>query len=254
MHIAYSTLPRLNRSARWSSASPRACSGAMYGGVPVTTPVCVTLASSIARASEKSVSLTRSTPFSSRMLAGLTSRWISPWAWAAAKPAAVCMPIRSDLRDRQRAAVSASRCCTRRPGDVLHHQVRQALELLDGVDGDDVLVPDRGGGPGLAREPLAGRAADRQLRGQHLDRDDAMQPGIERLEHDAHAAAADFLQHLVVIDAAERARPCRTGRGNRAAARPRRIGVRIGIDLEAGRSRRAVPIARSDPIRRASER
>ena len=94
VHMAYSTLPRLNRSARWSIGSPRACSGAMYSGVPATTPLCVRLASSAARARPKSVILTRSTPFSSRMLAGLMSRWIRPWAWAAASPAAICMPIR----------------------------------------------------------------------------------------------------------------------------------------------------------------
>ena len=60
-----------------------------------TLPLCVRRASSAARARLKSVSLTRSTPFSSRMLAGLTSRWMRPWAWAAASPAAACMPIRS---------------------------------------------------------------------------------------------------------------------------------------------------------------
>ena len=71
-----------------------ACSGAMYCGVPATTPLCVRLASSTARARPKSVILTRSTPFSSRMFEGLMSRCTSPWACAAARPAAVCMPIR----------------------------------------------------------------------------------------------------------------------------------------------------------------
>ena len=59
-------------------------------------------------------------------------------------------------------------------GDELHDQVRQRLLLLDRVDGDDVLVADRGRGPGLADEPLAGGGAGRQLRGQHLDRDDPL--------------------------------------------------------------------------------
>ncbi len=39
MHMAYSTLPRLNRSARRSIFSPRACSGAMYCGVPAKRAV-----------------------------------------------------------------------------------------------------------------------------------------------------------------------------------------------------------------------
>src|SRR5436853_5838904 len=57
---AYRTLPRLKRSLRASRVSPRACSGDMYCGVPATTPLCVRLASSTARARPKSLSLTRS--------------------------------------------------------------------------------------------------------------------------------------------------------------------------------------------------
>ena len=74
VHIAYNTLPRLNKSLRWSTVSPLACSGDMYCGVPAMTPVLVKLASSAARASPKSVNFTRSTPSASRMLAGFTSR------------------------------------------------------------------------------------------------------------------------------------------------------------------------------------
>ena len=40
---------------------------------------------------------------------------------------------------------------------------------------------------------------------QDLDRHDALQLGVARLEDHAHAAAADHLQHLVMIEAAERA-------------------------------------------------
>ena len=50
-------------------------------------------------------------------------------------------------------------------GDVLHHQVGHRLAFLDGVDGDDVVVADGGGRPGLAQEPLAGSGAGGQLRG-----------------------------------------------------------------------------------------
>ena len=41
VHIAYITLPRLNRSLRPSIASPRACSGDIYCGVPAITPLRV---------------------------------------------------------------------------------------------------------------------------------------------------------------------------------------------------------------------
>ena len=48
--------------------------------------------------------------------------------------------------------------------DELHDQVGQPVRLVDGVDGDDVLVANRRRGPGLAGEPLPGRAAGRELR------------------------------------------------------------------------------------------
>ena len=55
--------------------------------------------------------------------------------------------------------------------------------------------------------------------GQHLDGHDAVQRRVERLEHDAHAAPADHLQHLVVTQPAELARLVRraeeTKRGDR---------------------------------------
>ena len=46
----------------------------LFGYVPTMKPDCVKLESSAARARPKSVILTRSTPFSRRMLAGLMSR------------------------------------------------------------------------------------------------------------------------------------------------------------------------------------
>ncbi len=55
-------------------------------------------------------------------------------------------------------------------------------------------------------EALAGGGAGRQLRGQHLDGHDAVQLLVEGPQHDAHAAAADHFQHLVMAQPAERAR------------------------------------------------
>jgi hypothetical protein len=51
----------------------------MNEGVPAITPRSVEKPVA-AWARPKSVILTRCTPFSKRMLAGLMSRWISPWA------------------------------------------------------------------------------------------------------------------------------------------------------------------------------
>jgi hypothetical protein len=95
--------------------------------------------------------------------------------------------------------------------DELHDQVRHGPGVLDGVNADNVVVADRGGDPGLADEALVGRVAVGQVRGQHLDGDDTLQPLVERLEDDAHAALADDSQHLVMAKPAERARFPRRG-------------------------------------------
>ena len=107
------------------------------------------------------------------------SRWISPWAWAAARPSAICRPMRSTSGDLERPG-PVELLLQGLAGDVLHDQVGDRL-LLDGVDADDVLVADGGGGAGLAEEPLARRRGGGQLRGHHLDGDHAVQLLVERL-------------------------------------------------------------------------
>src|SRR5262245_27173978 len=113
--MTYMTLPRPNRSARWSSTSPLACSGAMNSGVPAMMPLCVMLASSAARARPKSVIFAWWFPLSSSTLAGLTSRWISPVAWAAASPSATCRPIWT-TSSVSSGPVRSSRCWRVSPG------------------------------------------------------------------------------------------------------------------------------------------
>ena len=86
-----STAPSANTStAGVSSRSPRACSGAMYAGVPSTTPVLVIAAETDPRrAMPKSSSATLSTapPRRNRLL-GLRSRWTTPRACADASASA----------------------------------------------------------------------------------------------------------------------------------------------------------------------
>ncbi len=93
-------------------------------------------------------------------------------------------------------------------GDELHHQVGQRL-LLDRIHLDDVLVPDLGRRPGLAQKPLAGGGSGGDLRGQHLDRDHAVQRFVERAEHDAEPALAEHFENLVMSDPADGVRPGR---------------------------------------------
>ena len=49
----------------------------------------------------------------------------------------------------------------------------------------------------LAQEAAAHFLAEGELGGQHLERDLAPQPRVERAVHDGHAAAPDFRFHVV---------------------------------------------------------
>src|SRR5579883_2781680 len=56
---------------------------------------------------------------------------------------------------------------------------------------------------GLAHEALPRHPAGGQLGREYLDGDDAVQRGVEGLQDDAHAAAADFGEYLVRTQPAE---------------------------------------------------
>jgi hypothetical protein len=91
--IRYSTAPKLNKSLRGSSSSPRACSGDMYAMVPTVAPGlvrCRRVASAVAPAaatassrSRASLAKPKSNTFARprevmKMFAGLMSRWTMP--------------------------------------------------------------------------------------------------------------------------------------------------------------------------------
>ena len=92
----------------------------------------------------------------------------------------------------------------------------------------DVLVGHGGGCLGLAGEALTGCAAGRILARQHLDRDRAVQGRVERPQHDAHAAPAQDLEHLIGPQPAERARPVRRLQKVQVGAQCRRRPVETG--------------------------
>ena len=179
--------------------------------------MCVRLASSAARARPKSVSSARSTPCSSRMFDGFTSRCTRPCAWAAARPAAVWRPIRRISRTVQRPLAVEPRL-QRFAGDVLHDQERGGAVGLDVVNRHDVLVNDGRGRRASRAKSLPGRAAAGQVRGEHLDRHRAVQLGIKALEDDAHAAGADQPFDFVAAEAAEHFRVRRRSESCRAIA------------------------------------
>ena len=174
--------PRLKRSQRASTVSPRACSGAMYAGVPTMTPGCVSADVVGRRAGQAEVEdldararLRRvGSPRSSQTLAGLMSRWIRPRSWAAASPrrspgrCAAPPPSGSS-------ALALEPVVERLALEELHGQERDAAILADLVDGDDVIVLDWRGRlrprAGSARRPTASGGQRRQHR---LEGDEAL--------------------------------------------------------------------------------
>ena len=77
----------------------------------------------------------------------------------------------------------------RAAGEVFHDQ--EAALDRDVVDLDQRRVPQRGGEPGLAHEPLVGGAAARAGSEEHLDRDAAAGDLVDREEHAARGASTE---------------------------------------------------------------
>ena len=86
----------------------------------------------------------------------------------------------------------------RRPVEKLHDQKRAAVLLADIVDRADIGVVQRRCRARLAVKPGQRLGIPRQVRRQELQRGEAMEPCVFRLVHDAHTAAADALDDLVV--------------------------------------------------------
>jgi hypothetical protein len=120
----------------------------MLSGVPAISPLWVWLAWSSARASPKSVSFTRWTPFPGRTFAGLTLPVDQSPLVRRGQAASHLDPDAQDLLDLQRTAVE-DRGRELLSVDELHHQAGHRSVVADGVNVDGMLVADGGGGPGL---------------------------------------------------------------------------------------------------------
>ncbi len=89
--------------------------------------------------------------------------------------------------DRQAAAFDQRR--HRAADDQLHRDVRLAVDLPRFENRADIRMPERGGGTCLAKHPVGlGDVAGFGL--EHLDRDVALQLGVERQVNLAHTAGA----------------------------------------------------------------
>ncbi len=104
------------------------------------------------------------------------------------------------------------------PLDELHAEEVLPLMLADLVDGHDVRVVEVGGVFGLGAEAAQLVGAGQGAVADHLEGHQAAQRQLPRPVDDAHAAARDFPQHLVIAEAP----PRRRGAGLAGGAAPQR--------------------------------
>jgi hypothetical protein len=95
--------------------------------------------------------------------------------------------------------------------DELHGEEVGAVGLGALVQGDDVLVAELLGGPGLAAEALDHGGLGGHLGRHHLEGDLAAGLGVARPVDGPHAAAGDVREDLVLADPDGPARPLRWG-------------------------------------------
>src|SRR6266508_3323714 len=85
----------------------------------------------------------------------------------------------------------------RAAAQILHRDIAQPILLANIEDRDDIGVAQVGRGDRLTLEAPRELRIDRQLRRQHLERDDALELRIERSIHPRHAAAPDLLLNQI---------------------------------------------------------
>ena len=85
--------------------------------------------------------------------------------------------------------------------EVLEHQEIEASFVTDVVQRANVRMVERRDRARLAIEPIAQLRIGGELRGQHFDRDGAIEPRIARAIHLAHPTAAKQRQDLVSTEA-----------------------------------------------------
>ncbi len=85
--------------------------------------------------------------------------------------------------------------------DLLHREVQQPTSLAVAVDRDDVLMVKRRGRARLGTEAIPHVRVGGELRGEHLERDDAFERLLPRLVDRAHPAATEHADDAKVAEA-----------------------------------------------------
>src|SRR6202166_1908164 len=86
----------------------------------------------------------------------------------------------------------------RQPVEILHHQKPLSLVVGDLMNSADVGMIQSGGGARLPSKPLQGLRVLRHIVGQKLERNEAAEHRVLSLINDAHSAAAQLLDDVVV--------------------------------------------------------
>ncbi len=134
----------------------------------------------------------------SRTLAGLMSRWTIPRAMRHGQGAGQGLDDPGRVLDRLGLAADPIRQAA--AGEILEREVRQAVVPADLEDLDDVRVVDGGDRAGLGLEPGQVPGPGTGAGADHLEGDEAVEPGLMRLVDDPHAAGAEHPQDLVTRD------------------------------------------------------
>ena len=126
---------------------------------------------------------------SSRMLAGLMSRWRMPCSWAWASPSQ--MPVTRRMTSAGIDGDAVGRVEERLPGDILHDDEEHAVDFAEIVNADEIGVVQAGHRLGFGFEAGAERGVVTEFLRQDLDGDGAVERFLDGTVNRAHAAGGD---------------------------------------------------------------
>ena len=214
--ISYSTQPNAQMSLRLSASRPFACSGDIYAAVPSRTPTPVIMAGDVIVGEAvtsagrprlpacASFARPKSSTFTTPsgvilMFEGFRSRWMIPCSWAASRASADLTRDRQGLIQRNR--TTRDPIGQRVALDQFEDERVGLTAVLEPINRADVRVVQRGQHLRFALETgEAIRIAGEGVR-QDLQRDVAIQLGIARAIHLAHAAGAEGGEDFVRAEA-----------------------------------------------------
>ena len=146
---------------------------------------------------------------SRRMLAGFTSRWMTPCLCAKSRPRQTSITMVRSFSGSGRRSAGIMASARSMPVEQLHGDEDRPVRLAQLEDGDDVGVLQPRGGPRLALEAHAGVLVGQELGADGLERHQAVEDGVARLVDGAHGAAAEDALYLVLPDPRRDAPPAR---------------------------------------------